>query len=106
MYDLMLVFKLLISSLIPSKLSLIIRYILKTYVILKFYYFENCRFPLGTGLAQSVQRLATSWTVRGSIPVWGDIFRTLPDRPWGPSILPYNGYRVFFSGRKAAGAWC
>ena len=37
---------------------------------------------------------------------WGDeIFRTRPDRPWGPPSLLYNGYRVF-PGGKAAGAWC
>ena len=37
--------------------------------------------------------------------LWGGgIFRTRPDRPWGPTSLLYNGYRVF-SGGKAAGAW-
>jgi len=25
----------------------------------------------------------------------GEIFRTCPDRPWGPPNLLYNGYRVF-----------
>jgi hypothetical protein len=36
---------------------------------------------------------------------WGDeIFRTRPDRPWGPPSLLYKGYRVF-PGGKAAGAW-
>ena len=25
----------------------------------------------------------------------GEIFRTCPDRPWGPLSLLYNGYRVF-----------
>jgi len=25
----------------------------------------------------------------------GEIFRTYPDRPWGPPRLLYNGYRVF-----------
>ena len=25
----------------------------------------------------------------------GEIFRTCPDRPWGPPSLMYNGYRVF-----------
>jgi hypothetical protein len=35
----------------------------------------------------------------------GEIFRTHPDRPWGPPSLLYNGYRVF-PGGKAAGAWC
>ena len=34
----------------------------------------------------------------------GGIFRTRPDRPWGPPSLLYNGYRVFPRG-KAAGAW-
>jgi hypothetical protein len=24
------------------------------------------------------------WTIRGSNPGWGKIFRTRPDRPWGP----------------------
>ena len=31
----------------------------------------------------------------------GEVFRTSPDRPWGPPSLLYNGYR-FFSGVKAA----
>ena len=34
----------------------------------------------------------------------GEIFRTCPDRPWGPPNLLYNRYRVF-PGGKAAGAW-
>jgi hypothetical protein len=38
-------------------------------------------------------------------PGGGAIFRTRPDRPWGPPSLLYNGYRVFPWG-KAAGAWC
>jgi hypothetical protein len=46
-------------------------------------------------VAQSVQRLATGWTFRGSNPVGGEIFRTSPDRQWGPPSLLYNGYRVF-----------
>ena len=36
------------------------------------------------------------------IAVGGEIFRTCPDRPWGPPSLLYNGYRVF-SGGKVAG---
>jgi hypothetical protein len=39
------------------------------------------------------------------IPVGDEIFRTRPNRPWGPRSLLYNGYRVF-PGGKAAGAWC
>ena len=37
---------------------------------------------------------------------WGDeIFRTRPDRPWGPPILLYNGYGVV-PGDIVAGAYC
>ena len=32
------------------------------------------------------------------IPVGGKIFRTCPDRPWGPPHLLYNGYRAFPGG--------
>jgi len=34
---------------------------------------------------------------------WGEIFRTRPDRPWGPPSLLYNGYRVTLSGVKRPG---
>ena len=34
------------------------------------------------------------------IPVGGEIFRTCPDRPWGPPSLLYNGYRVFPGGKE------
>jgi hypothetical protein len=54
-------------------------------------------------VAQSVWRLATGWTVRGSNPGGGEIFRTCPDRPWGPPSFLYNGYRVFPGGRKRPG---
>jgi hypothetical protein len=59
----------------------------------------------GAGIAQTVYRLATGWTVRGSNPGGGEIFRTSPDRPWGQPSLQYNRYRVFFGG-TAAEAWC
>jgi len=36
------------------------------------------------GIAQSVKRLVTGLTVRESNPGGGEIFRTRPDRPWGP----------------------
>jgi hypothetical protein len=26
---------------------------------------------------------------------WGEIFRTCPDRPWGPPSLLYDGHRIF-----------
>ena len=34
---------------------------------------------------------------------WGEIFRTSPDRPWGPPNLLYNGYRVFPGGKVLPG---
>jgi hypothetical protein len=34
---------------------------------------------------------------------WGEIFRTCPDRPWGPPSLLYNGYRVFPGGKVRLG---
>jgi hypothetical protein len=51
-------------------------------------------------VAQSVWRLTTGWTVRESNPDEGEIFRTCPDRPWGPPSLLCNGYRAFPGGRK------
>jgi len=57
-------------------------------------------------LAQSVQRLATGWTVRGSNPGGGarGIFRKRPDWAWDLPSLLCIGYRVF-PGGKAAGTW-
>jgi len=34
---------------------------------------------------------------------WGEIFRFCPDRPWGPTSLLYNRYRVFLGGKKLPG---
>jgi len=34
---------------------------------------------------------------------WGEIYRTCPDRPWGPPSLLYNGYRVFPGGKVRPG---
>ena len=56
-----------------------------------------------TSIAQSVQRLVTGCTVRGSNPGGGQIIRTRPDRPWGPPSLLYSGYRVTFPGVKRPG---
>ena len=54
-------------------------------------------------MAQSVQRLATRWTVPGSNRGEGEIFRTPPDRLWGPSSILHNGYRVSFTEIKRPG---
>jgi hypothetical protein len=51
-------------------------------------------------VAQSVLRLATGWTVRGSNAGWGEIFRTCPDRLCCPSSLLYNEYRFFPRGKE------
>jgi len=36
-------------------------------------------------------------------PGGGEIFRTYPDRPWGPPSLLYNGYRIFPMGKERPG---
>ena len=51
-------------------------------------------------VAQTVQPLATGWTIRGLNPGGGEIFRTCPDRSWCPHILLFNGYRVFSGGKE------
>ena len=51
-------------------------------------------------VAQTVQRLALGWTVRGSNTGRGEIFRTSPDRPCAPPSLLYNGYRIFHGGKE------
>jgi len=43
--------------------------------------------------------LVTGW----SNPGGGEIFRTCPDRPWGPPSLLYKGYRVFPGGKERPG---
>ena len=43
---------------------------------------------LRAGIAQLVQRLAKGWMVRGSNLGGCEIFRTCPDRPWGPPRAP------------------
>ena len=44
------------------------------------------------------------WTVQGSNSGGGEIFRTCPDRPWGPPSLLYNGYQ-FFLGMGLKSGW-
>jgi len=54
----------------------------------------------GSGPGSSVWRLATGWTVQASYPGGGEIFRTCPDRPWGPPSLLCNWYWVFTGGKE------
>ena len=58
---------------------------------------------LWVGVAKSVQRLATGWTVRGSNPGGRRDFPHHPDQPWSPPILLYNGYRASLPGVKRSG---
>ena len=39
---------------------------------------------MAAGIGQSVYRLGTVWTVRGSNLGWGEIFSDHPDRPRNP----------------------
>ena len=57
----------------------------------KVTFHKGVSFHLWPVIAQSVQRLATGWTFRGSNPVGGEILCTRADRPWGPPNLLYNG---------------
>jgi hypothetical protein len=50
-------------------------------------------------LVQSVQRLGTSWMVRGPNSDGSEIFSTCADRPLAPHSFVYNGYRVKRPGR-------
>lgn len=56
-----------------------------------------------TEIGYTVQRFITSWKVLGSNPAAGEIFRQFPDRPWGPTIFPYNGYRACLPELKLLG---
>jgi hypothetical protein len=40
----------------------------------------------------------------GDYDLWGEIYRTRPERPWDPSGLLYSVYRIS-AGSKVAGAW-
>jgi hypothetical protein len=62
----------------------------------------NCRYnklctrmQWTAGIVQTLQPLSTGWTVRGSNPGEGEIFRARSDRPQGPPSLLYNWYRIF-----------
>jgi hypothetical protein len=66
---------------------------------------RDCLFNIYIGGRDSSVGIETGYglLVRGSNPGGDKIFRTRPDRPWGPPRLLYDGYRVFHGG-KVAGA--
>jgi len=45
--------------------------------------------------------IATGYGLDG--PGGGEIFRTCPDRPWGPRSLLYNGYRISAGAKSGQG---
>jgi len=62
---------------------------------------EYCKYGPG-----SVVGIATGYGLEdpGIESRWGgEIFRTCPDRPWGPPSLLYNEYRVFPEGKEPPG---
>jgi len=58
---------------------------------------------LSYSVTSSVRVLATGWTVHGSNPGMGEIYRTRADRPHGPYCLLYHVYRIFFLELKRPG---
>jgi hypothetical protein len=60
-----------------------------------FYNIWSKRGDCGPGSAVGI---ATGYGLDGP-----GIFHTRPDRPWGPSSLLYNGYRVFPGGKERLG---
>jgi hypothetical protein len=63
------------------------------YRLIQTFVLYECTAWSAAAIAQSVYRLATSWTVRGSNPgggEGGEISRNRPDRPWGAPILLCN----------------
>ena len=64
-----------------------------------------CASVYTNGGPGSVVGVATGYGLDGpgSNPGGCEIFRTCPDRPWGPPSLLYNGYRVFPGGKERPG---
>jgi hypothetical protein len=75
----------------------------RLFQILQVLYFYHYIFVFQYFFYMFVQNASTGWTIRGSNPGGGEIFRSRPDRPWDPPSLLYNGYRVSFPGVKRPG---
>jgi len=67
----------------------------KNYVNLQFTYSRDISVGIATHYGLDGPEIESRW---------GRDFPHLPDLPWGPPSLLYNGYRLF-PGGKAAGAW-
>ena len=70
-----------------------------------FSYFEISQKLLVISGPGSAVGIATGygWTVRGSNPGGGQIFRTCPYRPWDPPSLLYKWYLIFTGGKERPG---
>jgi hypothetical protein len=62
----------------------------------------DSRLPVGR-VSQSVWHSLRAGRSGDRKSRWDEIFRTRPNRPWGPPSLLYNGYRVSFPGVKRTG---
>ena len=71
-------------------------------IIFESYYSRLAVHCHWTGTAQSVQRPANGWTVRGSNSGGGEIFRNCPARPWC-HLAPYAISTRPFTGVKRLG---
>ena len=69
---------------------------------LKIQNYVNNMYPCGAGSSVGI---VTAYGLDGPRieSRWGEIFRTSPDRAWGPPSLLYNGYRVFPGGKVLPG---
>jgi hypothetical protein len=107
------------TNVIGSRTSFVISLFILAYIEIYVYVFRSNLFQAHS-LQQSyhptltfkqekfnimwpVYRQATGWMVRGSNPGGDEIFRSSPDRPWGPTTLLYSGYRILPGGRKRPG---
>jgi hypothetical protein len=72
--------------------------------VLRCLFFLSTYLPVGPRYLSRYSDSLRAGMSGDRIPVGVEIFHTRPDRPWGPTSLLYNGYRVF-PGGKAAGAW-
>jgi hypothetical protein len=76
----------------------------ETHLYINYNIYTNTGYIIYFVIYISLLRRPTGWMVRGWHSGGGEIFRKLPDQPWGPPRLVYNGYRVF-PGGKTAEAW-
>ena len=82
----------------PSRCVILYKYRRKDYFSRNTTNNISSIYKSGSGSGSSVG-IATGYGLDGPgiESRWGkaEIFRTCPDRPWGPPSLLYNGYRVF-----------